>query len=159
MTSDCDRRGEAEFPREPWGLARALVSCLASILLSGCASTSLMDGIIASWKGAPLSEVVQRWGLPSQEMTVGGQKYYVWAYQKSGFIPQSSTTTGVATNNGVINTQTSTAGGYAFSAVCERILQVDGNDIVVGGSWRGNNCPFMEAFEYSTWRNPRTGRE
>jgi hypothetical protein len=114
-----------------------------------------MDGIIASWRGSPISDVVQSWGLPDQEMSISGKKYYVWNYTKSGFIPQTSTTTGVVTNSGVFTGQTTTSGGFAISGHCERILEVDVRDIVVGGSWRGNNCPFMEAFEYKTWRNPR----
>lgn len=123
-----------------------------AVALTACGTTALMDGIMSSWRGASLSDVVQQWGLPSQEMKISGQRYYVWNYQKTAFIPQTSTTTGAITNSGVINTQTMTSGGFALSGNCERVLQVDQNDVVIGGSWRGNNCPFMEAFEYKDWR-------
>jgi hypothetical protein len=134
---------------------RSLTIVAVAALVAGCGTTALMNGIIASWMGSPISDVVQSWGLPNQEVSIGGRKYYVWNYTKSGFIPQTSTTTGVMTNSGVLTGQTTTSGGFAISGNCDRLLEVDVNDIVVGGSWRGNNCPFMEAFEYKTWRNPR----
>jgi len=36
---------------------------------------------------------------------------------------------------------------------CTRILEVDKKGCVVRWEWNGNDCPFMEVFEYSNWRN------
>lgn len=135
--------------------SRRLISAFVCVVaLSACASTKLMDGIISSWVGESFDDVVMRWGAPDRQLSLGEKTVYVWVHRQAGFIPQTSTTTGQVTKSGTFNSQTTTSGGYAIEGVCERLLEIDAKRTVVRGSWRGNNCPFMEVLEYATWRNP-----
>jgi hypothetical protein len=45
-----------------------------------------------------------------------------------------------------------TYGGGTVVGNCTRTLEVDEHNIVVRWEWKGNNCPFAEAFDYSSWR-------
>lgn len=91
-------------------------------LMGGCSSLPLMDEMMGSWVGAPLTEVVIQWGPPTEETQVDGKLIYQW-------------------NRSV---------GLGFS--CERILLVNDKSIVERVSYKGNNCPFMEVGQYANWR-------
>jgi hypothetical protein len=97
------------------------------------------------------------WGAPSARasLTPGasrcGHKLYRWFYSKSAAMP--ATTTGTVTQVGSTSfINATTSGGGVISGNCTRTLEVDERNIVIRSQWEGNNCPFSEAFEYSTWR-------
>jgi hypothetical protein len=110
-----------------------------------------MDGIMHSWEGAPLDAVIAQWGYPNQQQDIAGHKLYIWYYNKSAYIP--ATTTGAITAvGGTAFINATTFGGGAIQGNCTRTLEVDDKNTVVRWQWSGNNCPFGEAFEYSSWR-------
>jgi hypothetical protein len=110
-----------------------------------------MDGIMRSWVGAPLDAAIAQWGYPDQEQEIAGHKLYRWFYTKSGVLP--STTTGTVTQMGTAAfLNATTSGGGTLVGNCTRTLEVDEHNIIVRWEWKGNNCPFAEAFEYSNWR-------
>jgi hypothetical protein len=125
---------------------------LTALIMTGCSGgMGTMDGIMHSWDGAPLDAVIAQWGYPNQEQTIGGHKLYHWYYTKSASIP--ATTTGTVTavgNTAFINATTS--GGGIVQGACTRTMEVDERNTVIRWQWSGNNCPFAEAFEYSSWR-------
>lgn len=123
----------------------------SSALLVGC-SASTMNRIMSSWEGKHIDSVIAQWGYPDEEKNLAGHRLYIWYYRKSVNVPQSSTTTGNIYGNS-LSMSTYAAGGYTAHGNCTRILEVDSDGYVVKWQWSGNNCPLMEVFEYSTWRN------
>lgn len=136
----------------------ALVALLTifSMLASACSTTQTMDGIMSSWDGANLSEVVSQWGYPDEEREFQGKKLYLWHHNKSAFVPQTTNTTATVSGS-TVHAQSQSSGGYMLHGSCVRILEVDSAETVVSWQWKGNNCPFGELMEYSQWRR-RVGR-
>ena len=78
--------------------------------------------IMDSWIGENLETVIDHWGYPTQEKTIAGKKLYYWinsSYNVSG-------------NQYVV---------YGCESNCNRILEVDKNNIVIKWQWEGNSCP------------------
>jgi len=121
------------------------------VFLAGCSTTQTMNGIMSSWEGSNINDVVSQWGYPQEEKEFQGRKLYIWHHNKSAYIPQTTTTTGNVYGNSIYATSSST-GGYSIHGSCQRTLEVDDAGTVVSWEWRGNNCPFGELMEYSTWR-------
>ena len=121
--------------------------------ISGC-STNTMNGIMSSWEGQHIDSVISRWGYPDEQRDFRGRTLYIWHHNKSYYMPQSSTTTGSVYGSSIY-AQTYTTGGYTIQGSCTRILEVDQQGYIVRWEWNGNNCPFMEVFEYSNWRNKK----
>ncbi len=117
--------------------------------ISGC---STMNGIVSSWEGQHIDSVISQWGYPDEQRDLRGRTLYIWQHNKSFYIPQSSTTTGSIYGNSLY-ARTSYSGGYTMHGSCTRILEVDQRGCVVRWEWSGNNCPFLEVFGYSNWRN------
>jgi hypothetical protein len=111
-----------------------------------------MSGIMSSWEGQHIDSVISQWGYPDEQRDLRGRTLYIWQHNKSFYIPQSSTTTGSIYGNSLY-ARTSYSGGYTMHGSCTRILEVDQRGCVVRWEWSGNNCPFLEVFEYSTWKN------
>lgn len=63
-----------------------LLSAIAVFLvlgtnIVGCAAQQeFMAGVMSSWQGAHITEVIARWGPPHEEISAGGLKYYTWHY-------------------------------------------------------------------------------
>ena len=131
---------------------RLIILPAATLAIAACSGgMGTMDGIMNSWQGAPLDAVIAQWGYPHQEQTIAGHKLYRWFYSKSAAMP--ATTTGTVTQVGSTSfINATTSGGGVISGNCTRTLEVDERNIVIRSQWEGNNCPFAEAFEYSTWR-------
>ncbi len=122
-------------------------------LLSGC-STTTMNRIMSSWEGEHIESAFSQWGYPDEEKEIRDHKLYIWHYSKSFYMPQNSTTTGHIYGNS-FSANTYTTGGYSIQGYCTRILEVDNSGYIVRWQWEGNDCPFMEIFEYSSWRNKK----
>lgn len=129
---------------------------MLALVVSACSGGGgLMDGIMGSWKGASIDQVITQWGYPDAEKNVAGRKLYVWSRDAQLIMPTTVNTTGYATNIGnqtYYNGISNISGGGVSNWNCTRILEVDASEVVVGGQWSGNNCPFMEAGPYANWR-------
>jgi hypothetical protein len=131
---------------------------VVAALLSACSGGGdggVMDGIMTSWKGASLNQVIDAWGFPHAEQDIAGRKLYVWNNEIQLTMPATATTTGYASTYGgqtFYSGTTNVMGGGISNWSCTRILEVNNSNIVIGGEWRGNNCPFMEAGPYAKWR-------
>lgn len=133
---------------------RRIASLLLALALSGCASGGFgtMDGIMASWAGASVDEVIAQWGYPAGERDVAGRKLLYWTREVSTFMPGiASSTSAYNPVAGAVQTTTTFSGGGMANWSCTRILEIK-DDKVKGWQWEGNNCPFMEAGPYANWR-------
>ncbi len=56
---------------------RFLGLAAVSVLLSGCASQAIKEGM-TGLQGQPLSAAIAKLGMPNDERTIAGQKVYIW---------------------------------------------------------------------------------
>ncbi len=127
------------------------------IILAGCSGgAGLMDGIMKSWQGASVDQVISQWGYPNEERAVAGRKLLVWHRNIGAVMPKVANTFGTANvigNTTYYSGTTSYSGGGVISGNCVRTLEIDGNNRVVNWQWEGNNCPFLDIGPpYSSWR-------
>ncbi len=116
-------------------------------LLAGCAAQTneTMDTVLSSWYGSSVDEVIARWGYPDVERNVAGRQLLEW--DKSGVVNFGYDTYGYTDGYNVY--ATTTGGPRAYS--CVRQLEVD-RGVIVGGDWKGNNCPFnLSLPPYNEW--------
>lgn len=123
---------------------------LSMLFISGCTST-VMNGIMSSWEGSHIHEAGGQWGYPTYINEYPNENVYIWDYSKSVNIPQRTNFNATVVGNTITGTATSYGGG-TFHGGCRRVLITDKKDIVQTWMWNGNNCPFIEAMEYSKWR-------
>lgn len=121
-------------------------------MLTACSGGfGTMDGIMSSWMGAPLDEVISQWGYPTGQQEVAGHHLYHWVGNQTTYMPASTTGTVTAIGSTAYINTTTVGGGYADWS-CTRTLEVNKKNIVVSWQWGGNNCPFAEAIQYANWR-------
>jgi hypothetical protein len=135
---------------------RTIASVTFIALLSGCSGgAGLMSGIMQSWEGSNVDDVIAQWGYPHEERRVAGKRLLVWHRNVQGYVPGVATTYGSANvigNTAFYSGTTTYSGGGIISGNCVRILEVGENNTVVRWQWEGNNCPFLEMGPYSNWR-------
>lgn len=119
--------------------------------LAAC-TTSIYDerDVVDSWRGSPADAVIADWGFPDEERTVVGRKLLVW---RDSYEPPPASYSGHGFYGGphywygpgvtVVEART---------RVCERILELDQNNVVIGGQLKGNGCG---AYDMDRWINPR----
>ena len=118
---------------------------LVLIALSGCAGAA-ENGIMQSWYGSHINEVIDQWGPPGQESNVAGRRFYSWGHSQSATLP--SQTTGNATVTGNTVTYNATTTGGTISGSCTRSFEVNSQNIVINGFSKGNNCCVMAIAGY-----------
>lgn len=132
----------------------------AALTLAGCATTinETMNGIMSSWQGEHIDQVVARWGYPNEQREFEGRKLYVWRDSQSLVLPGHSTTTGSAYAYGRSATYygtTTTTPPTVLHGQCERTLEVDQHSRVARWQWAGNNCCIMAVGgRCGNWPNP-----
>lgn len=135
---------------------KTIVTFITGLLLSACSGgDGLMDDIMASWEGATVDQAIDQWGYPTAQQSIAGRTLLIWSETQFLTMPTTINTTGQASTIGsqvFVNSMSTVSGGGTSSWTCERILEVSPTNTIVRGSWRGNNCPFMEAGKYSNWR-------
>lgn len=94
-----------------------------------------MGKVMDSWIGENIDTVINSWGYPSSEKEIAGKKLYYWL--NSSY---------VVTGNQY--------GVYGGESICNRILEVDKNNIVVKWQWEGNSCPSTYIFSGKKLVNP-----
>ena len=130
-----------------------LTAIFVAFGLAGCSGgNGVMDGIMTSWNGSKLDEVVAQWGYPNTQQDYGDNKLYIWSRNVSMNLPSTANTTGTVSSYGTYTAFTTFSGGGVSNWNCDRILEVNSDSVIVGTQWRGNNCPFAEAMYAKNWR-------
>lgn len=124
---------------------KKLIGILAFSVLMMCGCAAHVTHIMNSWVGSSSSDLIAKWGPPSQVFNDGsGGTVMVWAYQRSYTVPGNATTntTGSATLSGntVYGSSTSRttynpAQNYGWTAY--RMFWVNQSGIVYRWAWRG----------------------
>ena len=127
-------------------LPRALNAIFFASIVAGCSGGfGTMDGVMQSWKGAALDASHRSMGLPEPRARDAGHKLYIWQYNKSVYIP--ATTTATVNNIGSTSfVNATTYGGGMITGNCERTLEVNDENKIIRWQWSGNNCPFADVF-------------
>ena len=115
-----------------------------SVVLLGCAAGA-EKGILGSWIGSDVDELVSQWGPPDSSREVLGRKYYSWYHSQSITLPSHTSGSAVVTGNTVQYSGTTTGG--TISGSCTRTMEVQNNMIVKGYS-KGDNCCVMAVAGY-----------
>ena len=130
---------------------------LILMLMTGCASTRTMDGIMSSWVDADIREVEAQWGEPDEVRELNGNRMYVWNHLTVVAPPKIVVrTSSISRHTG--STGTTTAGGNAKYENCQRLLKVSAQGKVINWQWSGDSCPYREKGPYANWRKQETGR-
>ena len=124
----------------------------ASVLAFGVDST--MKTVMDSWKGCHIDKVIDRWGYPTEEKTVAGHKLYIWKTERTVTTSASTTTKPHTDKKGRTYYTTSTYGGNTEIYTTERTIEVDENNLVVRGTYGGNDLPFTFMGVAKDWLNP-----
>lgn len=124
------------------------------LFLASCVSTkNTMEGIMSSWVGEDIDDVIDQWGYPDETRGFNDREIYIWRLRKSVKLTEKSSTTGSVDAFGNYSEETRTTGGGTWHGVCVRKLEVDDDGTIVRWEWEGNNCPFSEIGPYKNWRN------
>ena len=133
-------------------MAKSTLVILVTLLtIAGCSITDTMNGIMSSWVGSNIEEVVSQWGYPHEQREFRGRTLYVWNTNTTLTMPKTTNTTANVIGN-TVYAQSTTTGGNSTQWSCQRILEVDDKGRVLAYQWSGNNCPFGEVLQYSNWR-------
>jgi len=59
-------------------MQRLILTALFIMALSGCVSAVKMDERMQPWKTASLQQILDAWGPPTREQTVGERIFLIW---------------------------------------------------------------------------------
>lgn len=131
-------------------ITRPLAVLIAALLVSGCATSAAMDGIMSSWKGENIAQAVKRWGSADQRSVLhGGQAAYTWTeggtYTRGGSALHLSQTSPTGLTVG----STTYAPPETAYRGCTRTLYVDAKGTITAATWSGSAC--CEQTPCSAW--------
>ena len=122
-------------------MKKLIIISLLLIPLGAFAFETFMDKCIQSWIGYPLDSVIKKWGYPTEEKSIAGKKLLVWeTYDYDTDVIEGTGMT-ISTKDSKGNETSFTSGGQLKVEFCRKILEIDNNNIIVGGSYEGNDCP------------------
>lgn len=127
------------------------------VWLVGCSTRPTMDGIMSSWAGSDIEEVVAQWGDPHEVREFKANILYVWNHTTAQTAPQIKIRTTTISGNSASSGSSSTGGSTRYGN-CQRILEVNAQGKVVDWQWNGKGCPYREDGPYANWRRKETGR-
>ena len=101
------------------------------LFIAGGCTNRAMNSVIASWQNQQVSEVIDAWGTPSEELKIEGKRLLVWN-----------------TVNGILTPPEAKEPFPGPNArYCTRLLEVGRNGTIVHGVWEGTDCPGL----FSGW--------
>ena len=123
-------------------MKKILIICLLLIPLDTFAWETYMDKCIKSWIGYSLDSLIKQWGYPDEEKNFANKKLYIWI----DYDYDANTNVGafsVSKTDKKGRETVFSVGGEAALEYCKKTIEVNENDIIINGSWKGNNCPVI----------------
>lgn len=112
-------------------IAFSMLPCIAS-------SNDFMDRAISSWYGYSLDSFIKLWGYPDRQSILAGHNLYYWDIAKN-----------IRTN---YNSYTNSSNSY--ESYCSVIVEVDSENMIKNGQYKGNDCPFSYLLNADQYVNP-----
>jgi len=119
-----------------------LICLLLMVSASAYAWETYMDKSIKSWIGYPLDSLIKQWGYPDEQKDIAGKKLYIWI----DYDYNNSTNSGgisISKTDKKGRETTFSMGGETIADFCKKTIEADENNIIINGSWKGNNCPLL----------------
>ena len=109
-----------------------------SILITGCVTVAKVNDRIQPWETASLQQIIDAWGPPTKEQTVGTRIFLVWndVAQESGIDIGISIGGSISRNAGV--SLSTLLPGATEENVCSRVIEIDSEQTILGVSWNGD---------------------
>lgn len=123
-------------------MKKIFLICLLLFSVSAYAWDSYLDKCIKSWIGYPLDNLIQQWGYPDEEKNIAGKNLYIWIdydYDTNTNIGGIS----ISSTDKKGHETVLSFGGEAAVEYCKKTIEVDNNNIITNGFWKGNNCPLL----------------
>ena len=123
-------------------MKKIILVCMLLIPLCAYAWETYMDKCIRSWKGYPLDSLIKQWGYPDEEKSLAGKKLYVWI----DYDYDTNTNAGgisISSTDKKGRETVFSVGGEAVVEYCKKTIEVNENNIIINGSYKGNNCPIL----------------
>lgn len=118
-------------------MQRLILTALFIMALSGCVSAVKMDERMQPWQTASLKQILDAWGPPTREQTVGERIFLIWNDEShdSGVNIGISVGGAIGRNAG-IGVSTLIPGSNEQS-VCSRVVEIDSEQTVYSVKWNG----------------------
>ena len=116
---------------------RTALILVISLILLGCTTMEQANGRISAWQNSSLDNLVQAWGLPTKEQTIGSRKFYVWTSHDASNSPAIGISLGTGGRHGGISLATLFGGGHEED-YCSRVVEVDKQEAIIGIQWNGD---------------------
>lgn len=113
---------------------------LATLLMTGCATTGNYEKMLNSWIGSSTDALINGWGIPDKTYSSGDKKYFEYDSTSSVYIPASPSSYKVTTvGNTTHMQQTGGSSGRTIYLDCKTTFTIIDDKVV---SWRhqGNDC-------------------
>lgn len=136
-------------------MKKFILICLLLVSTSAYAWETYIDKCIKSWVGYPLDALIKQWGYPEEEKSIAGKKLYIW-------IDYDYDTNTNASGISISKTDTKgretvfSIGGETIVDYCKKTIEVDENNVILNGSWKGNNCPLL--YGWKKLMNPQNSK-
>ncbi len=105
---------------------RILFAFALMVTVSGCASHVELKDVVASWKGSSIDVAIKKWGYPTKEKTILGQKAYMWALD---------------VKPSALRDLTKWDAPSLEEKYCYCILEVDDKNMIIDAQLDGTECP------------------
>lgn len=100
---------------------RSLLVCLITgFILAGCATTAGFEKRAASFNGKTEVDLIRTLGVPQQSYETGEKKFLTYSTSRFVMVPTAH-------------------GNLGNTLSCQITFEID-RGVVVGSSWRGNDC-------------------
>ena len=123
-------------------MKKLIILLILFIPLSASAWETFMDKCIKTWIGYPLDSLIKQWGYPDEEKNIAGKKLYVWV----DYDYDTDTNVGgisISKTDKKGRETVFSMGGETVVNYCKKTIETDENNVIINGSWKGNNCPVL----------------
>jgi hypothetical protein len=113
-----------------------LFVCLLFFACPKANAEYFMTEALSTWFDYSVDDIIAVWGYPTEEKNVANKRLLIWTNNKTTYVPKNQNS---YVYGNTINTYST--GGYYNSYYCNKTIEIDSKNIIIGHQWEGNNCP------------------